>query len=82
MTDRNVSATHVVVVEEEVRFTLVELCRACGARAIRESACRPSGRGPLRAQARDHVGDRLDPSCFDVLQHGLGLEVADGLDLG
>ena len=52
MTDRNVSATRVVVVEEEVQFTLVELCRACGAESeqlvalVREGVLTPVGDEP------------------------------------
>lgn len=52
MSDTNISVTHSVLVEEEVQFTLVELCRACHADSeqlvalVDEGVLAPSGDDP------------------------------------
>jgi len=52
MSDTNVSVAHAVLVEEEVQFTLVELCRACDAESeqlvalVEEGVLTPIGDEP------------------------------------
>ncbi len=53
MTDTNESVTRGILVEEELQFSLVELCRACRADSeelivlVREGVLEPSGDDPI-----------------------------------